>query len=370
MKKILVLSLCLMMVVSIFAGCGQSNVIETTAETTTEETTTEETTTEETTTEETTTEDPTPEGNVDYLTGLYDLPDEAVGTRPVAIMVNNVPDAMPQYGISEADIIVEMPVEGNQTRFLAIYPSCVTMPYIVSIRSYRYYFPPIALGFDAIYVHWGEDTSMLDYYYSLGMSSYDGISSYPFFSRDQGRLNQGYALEHTSAFDGTAFYQYISQNGERISLDEDYANEAFYFVGSYDEPEDPNGDDCIYAQVNFGAMYSTFDYSSEDHKYYKTNCGNAQVDGITGEQLSFTNVIMLETSVWTRDDGYHKGVDWYGGEDSVGYYISNGKIQKIHWAKENEYARLKLYDENWQELYINRGKTYIAFCPYDSVYAE
>ena len=48
--------------------------------------------------------------------------------------------------------------------------------------------------------------------------------------------------------------------------------------------------------------------------------------------------------------------------DSTGYYVSNGGIQKIHWAKEanNEWSRLRFYDENGQEISINRGKTYIA----------
>ena len=69
------------------------------------------------------------------------------------------------------------------------------------------------------------------------------------------------------------------------------------------------------------------------------------------------------TSISVRDDVGHKDVDWSGGEDSVGYYISNGAVQQIHWAKEanNEWARLKFYDEDGNELSINRGKSYIAF---------
>ena len=35
----------------------------------------------------------------------------AIGKRPVAVMVNNVDAALPQYGISAADLIFELPVE-------------------------------------------------------------------------------------------------------------------------------------------------------------------------------------------------------------------------------------------------------------------
>ena len=83
----------------------------------------------------------------------------------------------------------------------------------------------------------------------------------------------------------------------------------------------------------------------------------------TGNQLTFTNVFVLETSITVRDDVGHKDVDWSGGNDSVGYYISNGAVQQIHWSKEpnNEWSRLTFFDENGNELSINRGKSYIAF---------
>ena len=45
--------------------------------------------------------------NQNLLTGVADLTDGAIGKRPVAVMVNNVSYAMPQYGVSQADIIFE-----------------------------------------------------------------------------------------------------------------------------------------------------------------------------------------------------------------------------------------------------------------------
>ena len=59
--------------------------------------------------------------NQNLLTGVPDLTDGAIGKRPVAVMVNNVSYAMPQYGVGQADIIFEIPVEGDATRFMALY---------------------------------------------------------------------------------------------------------------------------------------------------------------------------------------------------------------------------------------------------------
>ena len=87
-------------------------------------------------------------GNENLLTGVADLTDAAIGKRPVAVMVNNVEAAMPQYGVAEADIIFEIPVEGDKTRFMAMYGDYTQVPQVCSVRSCRAYFPAFSQGFD------------------------------------------------------------------------------------------------------------------------------------------------------------------------------------------------------------------------------
>ena len=72
------------------------------------------------TTEITTTEAPAP---VYYntLTGKSGLSEEAVGKRPVAVMINNIKASLPQDGIYKADILYEILVEGGITRMMALY---------------------------------------------------------------------------------------------------------------------------------------------------------------------------------------------------------------------------------------------------------
>ena len=117
--------------------------------------------------------------NENLLTGVPDLSDGAIGKRPVAVMVNNIPAAMPQYGVEEADLIFEIPVDGDQTRFMALYGDYTKVPKVCAIRSCRAYFPAISQGFDAFYVNWGIDESMGDY--SIGTAAWDklGIQDKP-----------------------------------------------------------------------------------------------------------------------------------------------------------------------------------------------
>ena len=201
--------------------------------------------------------------NQNLLTGVPDLTDGAIGKRPVAVMVNNVSYAMPQYGVSQADIIFEIPVEGDATRFMSLYGDYTQVPKICPIRSCRYYFPALSQGFDAFYVNWGIDDSIADYLEALDLDQIEGITNTGgLFGRDQDRLNQGYSLEHTGYFDGTKLVSYIESQGLRTDLNEDKKGPAFQFNG-LEEQLKPEGSDCTSVQINFGAQSSQFTYDAE-----------------------------------------------------------------------------------------------------------
>lgn len=300
--------------------------------------------------------------NQNLLTGVGDLSEGAIGKRPVAVMVNNVQKAMPQYGVSQADLIFEIPVEGDATRFMALYGDYTKVPQVCPIRSCRYYFPALSQGFDAFYVNWGIDDTIADYLQALDLDQIEGITNTGgLFGRDQEKIGQGYAVEHTGFFDGTRLVSYIESKGLRTDLKEEKKGAAFLFNGM-DEQLKPEGSDCTQVDVQFGAQSSTFTYDAEKKVYLKQINGTPQTDAKTGEQLAFTNVLVLETEISVRDEVGHKQIDWDGGANAKGYYISNGGVQEIRWSKDenNEESYLRFYDLNGNEIKINRGKSYIA----------
>ncbi len=300
--------------------------------------------------------------NQNLLTGLGDLTEGAIGKRPVAVMVNNVQDALPQYGVAKADIIYEIPVEGDVTRLMAIYADYTAVPKVCAIRSCRYYFPAFSQGYDAFYVNWGIDDSISDYLEALNLDQYDGMNNAGgLFGRDQDRLNAGFSLEHTGYFDGTQFASVVQADGRRTDLAADKKETAFQFNG-LEEQIKPEGNDCNTVNVNFGAAVATLTYDEASKTYLKQINGSPQMDSSTNTQLAFTNVFVLETEISIRDEIGHKDVDWDGSETSTGYYVSNGGVQKIHWSKEtnNESSYLRFFDESGNEIKVNRGKSYIA----------
>lgn len=304
-----------------------------------------------------------PAENQNLLTGIDDLSKEAIGKRPVAVMVNNVEDALPQYGVGAADVIFELPVEGNLTRLMALYADYTKVPDICAIRSCRYYYPAIAKGFDAFYVHWGSDQTILSYVNSLNIDRYDGMANpHNLFGRDADRARAGYALEHRGYFKGTKFAEAVEADGKRTDLLDSKKGTAFQFC-NINELVTPEGNPCNKVHVKFGAATATLNYDAEKNVYFKNINGHAHIDGKTEKTLSFTNVFVLETTNTVKDEAGHRKIDWAGGSNAVGYYISNGAMERIHWSKANgsEGEYLRFYKESGEELVINRGKSYIAY---------
>jgi len=298
---------------------------------------------------------------LNLLTGEDTLSEEAVGKRPIAVMVNNIAPSFPQYGIAQADIIFEMPVEGNQTRFMALFGDYTQVPKVCSVRSARKYFPAMAEGFDAVYVNWGMAEAIRPYINSLNLTHYDGASdTNGLFARDNERKAAGFALEHTGYFDGTKIDEVLEANKQRTDIEEGKESTAFLFNTSAVKP---NGKECTSVTVEFGAATASFTYDAESATYLKSHNGKAQMDGKTNTQLAFTNLIILETYVGPDPNGTHKAINWYEG---TGYYVSNGAMQEISFSKAGEQERLVLYDEDGNELAINPGKSYISMNSVDS----
>ena len=367
-KRIFALCSALLLGLTVFAGCGskpteESAASEPEATATAAPTAEAESSAAESTAEPT--EVPSTEpANVNLLTGLPTLTDGAIGKRPVAVMVNNVDAALPQYGISAADLIFELPVEYDLTRLMAVYGDYTQIPEVCSIRSCRYYYPILAVGFDAIYVNWGMNESVArPTVNSMDIDQYDG-DEYGLgdcFGRDKARYESGYAWEHTGVFHGPNFPSVLEKDKVRTDLKEDKTGTAFNFV-EMDKNAAPNGEDAQKVRVDFGANYSVFTYDEENHEYLKNFKDSPHMDGISKEQLKFENVIVLETEIKPYPgDEVIKYVDWEGGENAKGYYISEGKMVPITWSKAGMYDPLKFFDANGNELQLNRGKSYIAF---------
>ena len=299
------------------------------------------------------------------LTGEKGYSASAVGKRPVAVMVNNVRAALPQYGIAAADVIFELPVEAGITRLMAVYADYTAVPDVCSIRSCRYYYPLLCLGMDAVYCHWGMDQTIAkETLARTGIDRFDGANyTGTLFFRDEAR-QKTYAIEHTGYLKGSNLPDMLTNKGMRTDLAPDYRKPLFNFAEN-DIPLSDNQTPTREITLNFsGPYFSTFQYDEAAGVYRKLHSGSPHMDLHTGTQLAFENVFILQTDIHTREDEYLMDVALSGG---TGFYAVNGGIRAITWTKDAETAPIRVFEVSGEELTVSPGKSYIGMIGYDKM---
>jgi hypothetical protein len=82
--------------------------------------------------------------------------------RVISIMIDNHPGARPQSGLSQAQVVYEVPVEGEFTRYFAIFNASTTVDKVGPVRSARPYFLDWLQEYgDALYIHSGGSPEAL-----------------------------------------------------------------------------------------------------------------------------------------------------------------------------------------------------------------
>ena len=198
--------------------------------------------------------------------------DEAAGERRVAaFVVENAPDARPQWGLDDPeyspDIVLQGEVEGGITRTLWLYADYEKLPEIIGpTRSARPPFVKFSELFDSIFIHWGMSHSKGDY---TGASTVfkkdkvDHINQMTFndeeglFGRDQTR---GTAVEHRGIIYGDKVAASIKNEGFRSTPNE-------YTKLNFNKIEEPASETAAtqvgvtYSSKAFEGTYWTYDES-------------------------------------------------------------------------------------------------------------
>ncbi|MBQ8147361.1 MAG: DUF3048 domain-containing protein [Lachnospiraceae bacterium] len=287
---------------------------------------------------------------VSDLTGEW--VDPAVNNRrPVAIMINNIGEAMPQSGIGQADVMYEMIVEGGITRLMAVFSDYSGLEKIGPVRSARQYYVRTADHMDAIFCHIGTSTLADSELASSGADHMDGmggIGNY-FIYRDNSRV-----APHNAYTSEEGLNEALEVSG--FNMEHGLGYEPMFSFNSKNKDIE-GGSPANKITTAFSAYRAPwFEYNAEDKLYYRFQYGEAQIDDVTGEQLRYQNVLVLYAETYSVD-GYLMEVCNEGSGE--GYYASNGQYIPITWKYASE--TLHFYDANGNDLMMNPGKTWVTF---------
>ena len=287
--------------------------------------------------------------------------DSSVDLRPLAVMVNNHPDARPQSGLVYADLVYEIVAEGGITRFLTFFLS-KTPEKIGPVRSTREYYLVLVkeIG-DAMLMHIGWSPQALV-----------AIESWPVRSLGRGggtfwRDNsRNVATEHTAYTNGVE----LRKVGADLGWDGQRQFDAWKFKndkeGSAFAPSATNITIDFWYKGDFTAV---FKYDEQSNSYLRfmgyDSLDNPvpHVDQETDEQIKVKNVIVqfsTESSI-VGDDKNRLDYQLIGSNQAL--IFIDGRVIKATWNKAERDARTKFFDLNGQEVEFNRGRFWISIVP-------
>ncbi|MEE1009718.1 MAG: DUF3048 domain-containing protein [Agathobacter sp.] len=287
------------------------------------------------------------------LTGEW-IDEDIASKRPVAVMVENTKMALPQYGLSNADIIYECPVEGGITRLMAIFQDYNNIKKIGNVRSCRHYFAYLAHDYDAIYFHAGASKYAYDGVLAENyIEDIDGITGVggQYFFRDSNK-KAPHNLYTASDM--------ISESISNMKWDTEYSKDydgVFKFAEDDTEENLTNGDDAKAIVMYYQNPKPWFEYNDETGLYDRFEFGNEQIDGNTNTQISVKNIIIQNCSSSIMDDVGR--LDFKLFSSGTGKYISNGKCIDITWKRNSKDDVTHYYDKDKKEIVLNQGKTWI-----------
>lgn len=309
---------------------------------------------------------------INPLTGLY-IDEEAAARRPFGVMINNHKKAMPQSGIGQADVLYETLVEGGICRLFAVFQDFDSEK-IGPVRSARHYYLDFAFDFDAYYVHWGQSILADNAIEALNapvlnamhMAGYPALGADTFYA-----VPDRYAPhDKYTSFEGLLIG--AEHKGYRAERTEDFVNK-FTFA---DEPVyNEEGIDATKVSLDYVApsvlisygwineRYAWLTYNEDTELYERFAFEEPHIDEESGQQLTFSNVIIQMTDIWRiqGDKDGHMDMTLIG--EGSGYYITRGKAIEITWAKTSHYDPTIYYNKDGSVLEMNTGKTFISVFP-------
>lgn len=284
--------------------------------------------------------------------------------RPLAVMIPNDKSTLPQYNISNADILYECLVEGEITRLMAIYGDWTNLERVGNIRSCRDYFVYWAFEWDSIYCHAGGPFYIDEV---IGRSDTNNINA---LVAPQGVF---YRTSDRSApqnlyLDGQDILTEASRLGYELTPRDNYSDDTHFQFTSQSKPNnlDEYGSKAVTAtKIDLSNAYPVtktwFEYNEEDGLYYRYQApsGGAHMDAATDSQLAFENVLIQFTYHEVRDDNGYLAFQCID-TSKDGWYFTNGKGIHVNWKKTSDYGATRYYDDNGKEITLNTGKTMIC----------
>lgn len=304
--------------------------------------------------------------------------------RPLFVMVENSPDARPQSGLSNADVVFEAIAEGGVTRFGVVFYCGAQAEDIViaPIRSARTYFVDWASGFNRpMYVHVGGANvpgpsnalgQIGDYGWNMQNDLNQFSIGYPTFYRDYNRVpDKELATEHTMVTSTeklwvVALKREWTNMSPTMKIGRKTIEGADWKEGyegwAYEEEASEKGE-VTNVSYDFWSGYNAYSvawsYDSANDMFLRNMAGEKHIDLNNDEQVAVSNVVVLLTDEkGPINEKKHMLYKTTGKGDAL--IFKHGNVEKVTWVKKTREAELTFVDKKGKDVALARGSVWVS----------
>lgn len=278
------------------------------------------------------------------LTGLPDPNGEARGRPALEVKIDNTPPARPQAGLDAADVVFEEVVEGEITRFLAVFNS--SLPDTVGpIRSVRATDPNLVWPLGGVFAFSGGAAPNVELIRQAPVNAVDETAAGSAMFRDRGR---GAPL---NLFGRPA--ELVGKGGKPVP-----PPALFQYLGS---KEPSPGDPASAVHIGFSPGFDpTYTYDAPS-RTWKRSYGVTPFTARSGQQIAPANVVVQFTN-YEGGAGNPTAEGITVGEGDV-WVFTDGKVVKGRWVRPAKAQPAKYVDAAGKPIKLLPGRTWVHLLP-------
>ena len=287
-----------------------------------------------------------PEVHYSPLTGEK-VKNRAATKKPVyAIIVENSPNARPQSGLKDAEMIYEAVAEGGITRFMVLYQQ--RSPSLIGpVRSVRHYHLDLVKPYQASLAHVGGSPTALRQVRAGGWRDLEQM------------YNSG---GYWRAADRYAPHNVYTNGNKLAALNKQKRYTSSNAVGftrkSVKAPEKPNARQ-ITINLSSSLYNSTYTYDAKKQLYTRYQGGEVHRDR---ERGAITARVIVAMRVNERNNSAGEKVTTTIGSGKATVF-QKGQATNVTWRRSSSNQQLKFYLKNGKEFSLDRGNTWVSLVP-------
>ena len=289
--------------------------------------------------------------NINPLTGIELKKGETLPDRPIMVSTDNDSYlSRPQAGISKADILYEVPIEGGGSRYEPIYYGKIDeLTTMGAVRSVRPYILDIAREYNAVFVHNGTSQQAFARFKTSGVDRIAASENFSAFHQEKKNLKRlpgnFYVKKET-----------ILKFMEKLNYNVKKSVRGFKWL---DEGDTVSGSDVKELQVNYAdGAYNTFKYDEKSKTYTKYVKGKPLIDENNNETFKCSN-ILIQKVPFKIYSGEKERLDINMISQGEALMFTQGKMVKGTWSRKDENSPTIFKDENGNEFKMTPGVTAI-----------